>query len=276
MKKLLALAIVGLGVGLSNLWGDEQGVMELKGPEILEAGTYTFLSEEAGIAGWINLGQQIDLSQAKGVFVGLEKEENDYIIGSIRPSGYLENENAEIHCFVHKDGWILTYYTKDVPRAKIFDYRAYKQDQSKVVTMLWNGIHKVCEEIGIITPSEISYYDFKHPNANRLMLIVDGKWEEGWEFMHLTIPNEPGTLTVYETSWSHTAWDSDGSTFEVDDVQINNFGSGDNKWQWREDKFSPSLSLGDKHKIELWHNEYGGYKEGEAFLTIAIIYYEKE
>jgi hypothetical protein len=260
-------------VGISSLWGEEQGVLELRAPEILSVGTWTFLDEEAGMSAYVNVGQAISLAQAKIAFVGLEKETADYIVGSLRPSNYTEDENEEVHCFVHKDGWILTYYTRDVARAKIFDRRAYKADQSKVITMLENGITKVCNQISVTTPS-ISYYDFKFPNANSLMLVVDGIWGEGWEMLYLTIPNV-ATLTTYETSWSHSNYDSGGSKFELDDLELSSLGNSNDRWLWQCARFNPSLSLNTKHKIELWHDEDGYYGYvGEAFIAIAIVYYE--
>lgn len=268
MKKLIFLCAI---LWVQTIYAQEIKNIILRSPST----STTFLDKEAGVSAYYNVSQTIDLAKAKEVFCGLERETADYIIGSVRPSEYTEDENNDVHCFVHKDGWILTYYTKDEPCAIIFDYKAYKADSSKVKTVLKKVIDMVCGKIGLQPPSEVSYYDFRYPNANRLVLIVDAKWGNGWETMYLTIPNEPGTLTVYETSWSHAAYDSLSSQFKVDDTVMNTFGDTDNIWGQSENKFSPSLSLGKRHKIELYNQE-GSYRPGDVFLAISVLYYEKE
>ena len=77
----------------------------------------SFLEDEAGISAYMNAGQNIDLNLAKKAYRTIEEETEQYIIGSVKLTGYSETE--DVHAYVHKDGWIVTYYLKDEPSAKI-------------------------------------------------------------------------------------------------------------------------------------------------------------
>lgn len=82
------------------------------------AGT-SFLEEEAGISAYTNVGEAINLGNAKTAFGTIEYETSDYIIGSVPLPDYAETE--DVHAYVHKDGWVVAYYLEDEPVAKIVE-----------------------------------------------------------------------------------------------------------------------------------------------------------
>jgi len=151
------------GKGLSDL-----GILLTKPVFAQETGV-NFLEQEAGISAWMNAGKSIDLTKAKAVFKTIEKNTNDYINGSIALSGYPETE--DVHAFVHKDGWIVSYYMKNNPAAKIMDWNNYKIDNKIKGTKLENGIFAVCTAVSIAA-KDIKYYDFRNPDANKIMIII--------------------------------------------------------------------------------------------------------
>jgi len=107
----------------------------------------SFLEDEAGISAYMNSGQTIDLALAKQAYRTIEDETDQYIIGSVQLTGYSETE--DIHAYTHKDGWIVTYYLKDEPSAKILDWNNYSEDETIRGTKLEIGIVKICDFAGL-------------------------------------------------------------------------------------------------------------------------------
>ena len=225
------------------------------------AGT-SFLEEEAGISAYTNVGETINLGKAKTAFRTIEYETADYIIGSVPLTGYAETE--DVHAYVHKDGWVVAYYLKEEPVAKIVDWEDYSTDERITGTKLEDGVSVVCNAAGVPI-RDLKYYDFRYANADKLMIVADAQWEEGTDTFDIKLPSD---FVFYERSYSHYTYDSEGSTMKIDEKEISstrgtNYGL-----------LSPTqLSLDTFHTISLWHNEgYGAY--GESFGAIVLIYRE--
>jgi hypothetical protein len=158
----------------------------------------TFLDEEAGISLYVNISRSIDLSVARTVYRTMEKETADYIIGSVGLPGLSSDE--DVHCFVHKDGWIVTYYLKEEPISKIVDWNLWSQGKL-TKNKLQIGLEQMTNALGALATTA-KYYDFQYPNATTCMIILKTLVGSGEESFNVTIP---GDIAVYERSWSHYA-----------------------------------------------------------------------
>jgi hypothetical protein len=112
----------------------------------MRAGT-NFLDAEAGISAYTNVGEEIDIEKAKAAFRTVEYETDEYIIGSVPLPDYPEYE--DVHAYVHKDGWIVTYYLKDKPVGKIIDWKDYSTDEKIIGTKLEDGLSVACNAAGV-------------------------------------------------------------------------------------------------------------------------------
>ena len=210
VRLILIILIVGI-ISLGAVWGIDvlrnnigsgaamgtngNGIFFLSRPVM--AAESTFLDEEAGISAYTNLGTTIDLSVAKTGFKTIEQETADYIVGSIALPDLPETE--DVHCFVHSDGWIVTYYLAAEPASKIIGW-GYSSP-GNLVTKLKVGIDEMCNTLTTVA-GDISYYHFHYPLANRLIVITDCAASEDPESFNLKIPSD---FTTYERSWSHYA-----------------------------------------------------------------------
>ena len=237
--------------------------------QMMSAGT-NFLEEEAGITAYANVMMDIDLDKAKDVYRTIEVEKENYTIGSVALPNYDENE--DVHVYVHKDGWIVAYYLKDEPIAKIVSYKHYQEDAEDVILKLDTALGQMCDGVGLPLIST-SYYDFRYPNANRIMIIVDGQWVEGTNTFDLMIPSD---VRVYDRSYCHWLWHSYGSTFELDGTAISSPEKCEKCWRVRYGKLTPTqLMPGEFHTVSLWFNEYY-YKQGQnACIAVALAYKEE-
>jgi len=158
----------------------------------------TFLEEEAGLSIYVDIGRSIDLEVAKTVYRTLEKETANYTVGSIALPDLPESE--DVHCFVHKDGWIVAYYLEAEPIGKIIDW-AYWSGGTLTKNKLQVGLEQMGNALGA-SVTGAKYYHFQYPYANKCMLIIETLVVGGEDSFNITIPIE---FTVYERSWSHYA-----------------------------------------------------------------------
>jgi len=148
----------------------------------------SFLEKEAGICAYVKANKTLDINRAKSYFRTIEKEGPDFVVGSVPIPGYDTPEDA--HMFIHKDGWIIAYYSKDEPVAKIIDWRSYQP--GKVVTKLYQALANVAGGLGV-SLTNVKYYHYAYPEANKLMIIVDR------DSFKITIPGE---IPIYEVNAS--------------------------------------------------------------------------
>jgi len=204
--------------GKSSISAEGRQTFPLISPVFAQSSSETaFLEEEAGISLYVNIGQSINLAVAKTVFRTIEKETADYIVGSIALPGLSENE--DVHCFVNKDGWIVTYYLKEEPISKIVDWNLWSGG-----TLTKNKLQVGLERMGTALAASVAgakYYHFQYPYANKSMLIIETLVGQGEDSFNITIPYE---LTVYERSWSHyieysqSYFKIDGNTIDVQSI----------------------------------------------------------
>lgn len=220
----------------------------------------TVLDEEAGISIYTDIGQPLDLSAASAEYKTIEEVTSDYVIGSLSLPNLPETE--DIHCFVHKDGWIVVYYLKAEPVSKVIDWNWYSAG-SLTKTKLNIGLEKMYLALGV-TPPSTNFYHFQFPHANKWMIIIEALDEYGTDSFNLQIPSE---FTFYERSWSHYA---DGrSRFRLDDIQIS-FLIGNPVTAY--DELTPAQLIPDEfHTISLQVEAYSPYL---GRVAIVVVYLE--
>jgi len=230
---------------------------------VLPKTSSTFLDDEAGTAYYTNVSQTLDLVTAKAQFRTIEADEPDYVVGSLELSGLPETE--DVHCFVHKDGWIVTYYLKAEPVGKIIDWNYYSAGTLSK-TKLSIGLEDMCLALGV-TPTYTNYYNFEFPNANKLKIIIEENliWGSTDSFeIKLT-----SAFTYYERSWAHTHLGSIlyYSRFFLNTVQISEiYGIG-----FDYGELTPvQLTLDVFHTIDLY--VYSSISSGPAYCAILLVY----
>ena len=299
----IALVMVASGVamyGYSGTEGEEgisesedgKGVISLVAPPFIgvagaaetaggggggapRAGT-TFLEEEAGISAYVSVGQEINLEKAKAAFKSIETANESYIIGEIDLPRL--PEFVDPHAYVHKDGWIVAYYSKYAPASKIMEWDGYDGGVITTTTLA-DAIHIICDEIEVnyaIIKDGIRYYDFEYPNANRIMLVTD--MVSGTEYQSDSFNVEiPAECWLYEGSWSHYTsgcfkympWCY--SRLKIDTDTISELKDFDGTY-YRYGKYtSKQLEADVLHTILIEHDTATGWK-GTTGVVTALIY----
>jgi len=216
----------------------------------------TFLEEEAGMSIYLNIGESIDLSKAKTAYKTIEKETSDYIVGSLSLPDLPETE--DVHCFVHKDGWIVVYYLKAEPISKTIDWNYYSLTAGLTKTKLQVGLEKMGLALGV-SVTGAKYYNFQYPYAYKWMIIIESR-DASPDSFNLKIPSE---FTIYERSWSLYAESVAYSYFYIDTNQIAYVNSGVKYGQLTAAQLSPDAF----HTIDL-------YGINKNYLAIVLAYKE--
>jgi len=162
----------------------------------------SFLEEEAGISLYVNVGEEIDLSQAKALYKVLEDETDSYLIGTVELYGY--DEYWWPHVWIHKDGWIVVYYLKEEPTSILMDWFAFERAGGTEintitlrVVLLWVAGELKLDLTKI--QQDMRYYHWQYPEAKKLLIVLDTT-SAGSDNFKYTIP---GSLKLYEASGSH-------------------------------------------------------------------------
>jgi len=282
---LVAIAIILGGTALFNSWtkSKEKGnnIFSLEIPSFIKTvkaselngqkeGT-SFLIEEAGISAYVNVRESIDIEKAETAFKSIETVNNTYIIGEINVTGV--PEYAYPHAYIHEDGWIVAYYSKNAPASKIMQWNEYEGGTISTTT-LEDAIHEICLAIEFpfsTIEGDIKYYDFENPNANRMMLIVETVSGDFSDSFNLEIPVE---CWLYEASWSHyfsgylSSYYGEYSRIKIDGDIINQITGGESRTYFGYGAFtSDQLEVGVLHTISVEHED-GSNVSGVAVVLI--------
>ena len=272
-----------VGKGIEE--GEGKDVISLMPPPFIgvagaaeATGSNAFPEDEAGMSAYVNIGHEIDLEKAKGVFFSVEDESENgtYIIGQVALDSF-GKEKVSPHVYVTSDGWIVAYFLKSEESSKIMPW--FKYTEPITDTTLGEAIHKVCDAILLkydYIKGDVTYYNFKFPEANKLMLIVDktptGEKVSG--YFELTVPTE---CTLYEASWSNYVSDG-GSKVEITDEdnypvwEISNIRArpGYNYGKFTAEQLSADNSL---RKITVSTTSGGRYTQ--SGVAISLVYHTK-
>jgi len=186
------------------------GGIALAEPAFASTTGANFLEEEAGIAAYVNYARQLNLAKAKEKFRTIERETDTYIVGSVGLLGYTADE--DVHMFVHREGWLVAYYTKHEPACRMIDWARYSPPAFG--TKLALALDSLTGHLDLEHRNP-GYYAFNYPEANRLMLIADRN------SFYVTVP---GTLVVHERAISFsraTGTESKYSRLEPGELSLN-------------------------------------------------------
>ena len=166
----------------------------------------TFPVDDAGIAAYVKVSESIDLHATMNNLLphiaDVIEVNTTYFIVNVT-----NDDNQITHLYVGADGWVIPYYlgTENVSKVVRWNITSSQDPTPQNVssmTTLEEVISKTCAAIGVdyeTVKSDIKFYDFEHPDANRMMIVVD-MIRSGSNSFYMAIPSE---VTVKESSYSH-------------------------------------------------------------------------
>jgi hypothetical protein len=253
-----------------------------------------FAANESGISAYVNVGTSINLDQAAGAYKLIEDKTSTYVIGTVEVPNSTEYEIP--HVYTSADGWVMAYYPKEQHRSMIMQWAQYDPNNPDLSTMgttrLEDAISKVVGAVGIdyftIKPNT-KYYDFQHPEANRLTIIAETRATDGADSIKFRIPND---YTLYNVSWVYYSYDSlpptsgggtlrgyfrfDGSPLSGTDGQWDHWSYSIASASQQTERYYGTINTMTKevlHRGDLGFMAYGS-DEGSSNIAIFLIYKE--
>ena len=220
-----------------------------------------FIDSEAGIAAYFQAPGALSLATARPLFRTIEAETDTYLIGSVAVPDYA-SESEDVHLYIHKDGWVLAYYLAAAPAANIIDWARF--DGTTIVTKFDTVFQLLAAQLSFTQPPA-TYYDFRHPNANYLLLVAETTDKTDTFTVFL---NE--TITYYERSWSLSS-DADIMQYLLNGTKITEFDFSDNRsiWEDKEGAFTTlQLPVNTTHTISI----SGYWGETTNLGGLALVY----
>ena len=202
-----------------------------------------FPADEAGISAYVKAKTSIpNLNVVKPALATIERENitAGYIIGTVAMDYHTEEQYP--HVYVSTDGWVVAYYPRERSSGWLLPWYYYSGGQISTTT-LKEAAQIVCDQIGGSTEN-LKYYDFRHPDATKMMIIVESATGGiDTNYFKVTIPSN---FTTYRVDWSTHCNDDfdvmlDGTYFSTS-RNTRQYGS-----------FDPSTEFanGIEHKISL-------------------------
>jgi hypothetical protein len=237
---LFALVAVTLVMGLYGSMNRTRttvgnGAISLEAPLFISAAEASqdaeaFPVDKAGISASVKLST-LNIDKIRTIFSKVEDIGDNYIIGIV-PIPNLNRETTEVHLYADMDGWLVAYFTKEEPAAKIMKWPENYSTITKITTTtLREALGNAGQAAGVGIPREVKYYDFRFPDANTVTLLVT-----------LASNKPPITQVKIPDSWSLYEASYYGSGVKVDGAQIS---SGKTS-----DSYQGAIIVGVLHTIE--------------------------
>ncbi|RLB69631.1 MAG: hypothetical protein DRH04_04875 [Deltaproteobacteria bacterium] len=232
----------------------------------------SFLEEEAGISATAKLST-VDLNLAAVAYKNIERQTDDYIVGSIAIDDYPESD--DVHVYLDVSGDIIAYYRNTEDICKMLDWRHYTAGQPMSTKLEW-ALNKICQAMSITLP-DVKIYDFRYPQAQQIKIIVDERLNSSaTEDFRVKIPSN---YTLYRVGWSVYIKDEGGygstttTTLYIDEnIAVNQlYTGGTGGWLITQGEVSDILIAADN----TYHTVYfTGDKDGDIYTAIVIVYTE--
>ncbi len=191
----------------------------------------------------------------------------EYVVGSVELEGY--NDSHDVHVYVDAEGWIIAYYLADEKPSKIINWISYSEGNPISDTKLSVALTGICESMSVL-PSNIKYYDFRYPDATKLLIVADS--EEGFRLTETFMIKIPSGILPYSRTWSLYVVGNHSGSISIDGVELHNapatsINEGDITLN--------QLSFDEYHEISLFNNENGVYGTGgTTYGGIMLLYKE--
>ncbi len=264
MKKA-AVVFVCICIGLAGTAFGQSSSLDLQplNKDPLPGGG--FLESEAGISAYGQIAV-VDLATIKPVFKNIEKETSQYIIGSVALAGYPESD--DVHVYADISGWIIAYYRYQELAAKIVDWIQYRANGT-LGTKLEDAVALLAAQMGQNLPP-ITYYDFRYPNANKIMVVIDEELNAATDTFYLTLPSSG--YFFYGREWSFGLYRPGGSNssgnLKIDGQVLTSFTTAAAGWTIKEGIISAiQLSPDVTHEFSLQNGSYT-----DAYAAVILIY----
>ena len=179
--------------------------------EVAQSDELLITLDNAGVIAYIFVEGGIDVERVpSNLFYEAEERTEQFVKGIVKPANYdtLPSADSAARPYVvfHQNGWIIAYLEDTQPSSALFDWANFYEDGREKTSL--DRILERSIDIFDVQLTNPTYYDFRYPEATKLMLIADNTdTSRVYESFSIEIP---ASVSIYEISWSNAVFDSDG------------------------------------------------------------------
>lgn len=147
-----------------------------------------FPAQSAGLSAYVKLEQRIAITTAlSSIFDKIEDVGGNYIIGTVKVTDFVNTVYP--HLYVDTEGWIVAYFLSHEPASLVMFWSGNTQNPSPIIgSSLEKAIERACEALRVPLP-RVSYYDFRYPQANNMLILLNILLQAGTKVMYVKLPS---------------------------------------------------------------------------------------
>ena len=156
-----------------------------------------FPADAAGLSAYVKLEQRIKITEELSrIFERIEDVGGNYIIGTVKVTNFVGDVYP--HLYVDTEGWVVAYFLSNEPASLVMHWSGNAYDPNPFIgSTLEEALARACQALKVQLPA-VSYYDFRYPKANNILILLSVLPTSGTKNMYVKIPS---TYKLYSVSY---------------------------------------------------------------------------
>jgi hypothetical protein len=245
-------------------------------PLVAPEGALAFPTAAAGISAYVKTDQKIVITDAlANAFYKIEDVSDNHILGIVEVETIVSKVYP--HVYVDTEGWMVAFFLAAEPPALIMQWSGdLNTPNAAIKTTLEVALEQIAKAARIPLPS-VSFYDFNHPSANTMLILLRILPSPDKKNMYIKLP---ANYTLYSVSYFHYGcnfyvWPNEDETFsttlKINGALISKL-DGYNVVRYNVNIIpSRDFAVNKLHEIEIDY-AHGGAENGSAGVVFVLIY----
>jgi hypothetical protein len=240
------------------------------------AGFPAFPAQSAGISAYVKIDQPVRITEAlTKAFYRVIDVSASHILGTVQVSHFAGNVYP--HVYIDTDGWFVAFFLATEPTALVIQWLGDTNNPSAAIKTTLETALETVAKVARITLPKPSFYDFRFPEANKMLILLSVLPSEGTKAMYIKIPNEYklflSSYFFYACNFYEALFAGEyAATFKLDEATITKVEGRENLRQVVEDLPTSYFEPEILHEIKVSFTQSGD--EGSAGIAIVLIYRE--
>ncbi len=263
MKRMTVGAILGVLVPVA-CWAQTP----LQAPE----GALAFPTSAAGISAWVKVDRAIRIDETLSkVFHRIEDVSGTHILGTVK----VENFVATVypHVYVDTEGWIVAFFLASEPTAWIMHWQGdHNNPVPSIRTTLEEALERAAGAARVSLP-KASFYDFRHPQANSMLILLNVLSAPATKVMYLKLPPAytPYVASYYHYGCNYGTYRGFESTFSLDTSVMSKLRAGNALNSQAKDIPARDFVVNKLYELGIALSMWDG-DNGSAGLAFVLVY----
>jgi len=242
----------------------------------LPTGFPAFPAQSAGISAYIKIDQPVRITEAlTKAFYRVIDVSASHILGTVQVSHFAGNVYP--HVYIDTEGWFVAFFLATEPTALLIHWLGDTNNPSTTIKTTLETALETVAKVARITLPKPSFYDFRFPEANKMLILLSVLPHEGTKAMYVKIPSAYklflASYYFYACNFYEALFAGEyAAMFKFDETTIAKVEGKENLKQVVEDLPTSYFEADILHEIKISFAQRGD--EGSAGIAVVLIYRE--